>query len=171
MAYVHDEHAFGGQPIRIDRYLTDERGFIAELIQKGIRSEAFDAELSSDDIEKLSDFARIFGDLNDQGIYEGSERSGSQDDFHMDKPRPHQPYDFKELLKTKSGWLNVNIATELFDWAEPLMEPIGGMDKIIDAFMENIHSRVSLNSIVQKIHLAEDDVTVQYQKNTVKYIL
>lgn len=165
MAYVHDENAFGGYPIRIDRYLTDGRGFISELIQKGINTKAFDAELSAEDLEKLADFATVFGDLRPDGLYSGSERSGSQNDFHMDKANPFPPYSFKELLKTKNGWENINIATELFDWAEPLMEPIGGMDKIIDGFVERLQSPIVLNSMVQKINLSDAGVTVYYQKD------
>lgn len=165
MAYVHDEKAFGGKPISIDRYLTDGRGFIAELIQKGINAKSFDTDLSNEDVERLADFASVFGDLGEDGLYSGSERSGSQNDFHMSKPKILEPYAFKELLKTKSNWLNINIATELFDWAEPLMEPIGGMDKIIDAFVERIRSPCVLKAMVQKIHLSDDGATVHYQKD------
>ena len=55
-AWVHDDAAFGGRPIRNREYMTDARGFLAELLAKSVAPGALDARLDADDREQLREF-------------------------------------------------------------------------------------------------------------------
>jgi len=164
LAYSYDGDAMEGKPVRIGQYLTDARGYIAELMQKGISQKAFDQQLSKKDLEKLSDFMGLFGDLNKSGFYLGTERAGAKNDRLMETPDTPTPFQLSEILKNKT-WKNLNWMSELYDWQAPLMEPIGGMDKIVDGFVGAIRAPIILNAQVQSVFQSSNDVSVTYQKD------
>ncbi|HEY5763963.1 MAG TPA: FAD-dependent oxidoreductase, partial [Rhodocyclaceae bacterium] len=75
-AYTHEEDHFGGKPVRVGRYTTDTRGFVAELLYKAVDKNAFEQPLSAEDRERMLVFARDYGDLDAEGLYKGSSRAG-----------------------------------------------------------------------------------------------
>ncbi len=170
LAYCHDTNAFGGKPIRIGQVISDTRGFLSELVQKGVKADAFDQELSKDDQERLMAFSKFFGDLKDNGVYEGTARAGSKTERMLDHSTPTDTLNFKEMLKSNTWWSAV-FASEHYDWAAPVMEPIGGMDRIVAGFARNIKSPIYLQSQVQSIEVLDDGVTVTYlNKGKIKTI-
>ena len=48
-AWVQDDAMFGGKPIRAREYMTDSRGFVAELMSKSMKPEQFAAPMTKDD--------------------------------------------------------------------------------------------------------------------------
>lgn len=164
MAYAHDSENFGGKPIRIGEHMADGRGLVAELSHKAITNDALDISLGEEDVEKLKGFLRAFGDLKEDGSYQGSERGGAKLDRMLFKAEPHAPKPLAELLN--SGLMyRLQYMTEAYDWGEPLMTPVGGMDNIVKAFMRDITSPVLLKSQVKSVQLGDDGVEVSYAKD------
>ena len=74
----------------------------------------------------------------------------------------HEPLDFSEILKT-DFWRYQMYFGDGEDQAAPLLQPVGGMDKIVQAFVANIKSPMLTHAQVKSIRLKEDGVSVVYQ--------
>ena len=160
-AWVQDDAAFGGRPIRNREYMTDARGFLAELLAKSVDPRALDARLDAGDHERLRAFLRAFGDLDETLTYHGSDRAGYASGG-MTSPGVKKPVrDFSELLDA-NFWHEYMHWGELADQASPMMQPVGGMDRIVDGFMRRVGDAVELQAAVHEIRLRETGVEVAY---------
>ena len=160
-AWVHDDDAFGGRPIRHREYMTDARGFLAELLAKSVDPRALDARLDADDHERLREFLRVYGDLDESLAYRGSDRAGYARGG-MTSPGVKKPVRaFSELLGA-NFWREYMHWGELADQAAPMMQPAGGMDRIVDGFMRHVGDAVELRAAVHEIRLGETGVDVAY---------
>jgi monoamine oxidase len=163
MAYFQDDKSLGGKPKRIIEYHTDVRGLMSELLWKSADSNQFDQLLSEEDVSKLMKFSQTFGDLTENGKYIGSNRAGSTTDRMLDFPKPHAPIELKEMLDS-SFWYGGLLGAELYDWCEPLMEPIGGMDAVVKGFLKYLKTPPVLNAQVKKIYNRDKGVEVTYEQ-------
>jgi len=168
-AWVHDRNAFGGKPVRYRQYVTDARGFITELSAKAINAADFDHPLSIDDIERLMEFLKVYGDLDHNAIYQGSNRGGYQQPGilaptagMLEHGELHDRLDFNEILKSDFWRYRMHFG-DGEDQAPPLLQAKGGMDNIPKAFIRNITSPMLTNAQVKSIRLKEDGVAVVYQ--------
>jgi len=165
-AWMQDDGMFDGRRVRNREFITDTRGFISELAAKCIKPEDLAAPLTRGDFDRLLEFLRHFGDLDKQLRYKGSERSGVA---NLDYTRPEQlkePLDPHELLK--SGMLDAMIFGETADQANMMMEPVGGMDHVVDGFMKHVGHFVQLHAPVQSVQLQDKGVRVTYGKDSGK---
>jgi len=164
LAYFQDDKAFGGKPVRQIEYHADVRGLMSELLWKSVDAQQYDQLLSEEDVANLMKFARTYGDLTDEGKYVGTERSGSVTDRMLQFPQPKVPIELQAMLKSKF-WQNGLMGAEFYDWCEPLMEPIGGMDGVVSAFVRHLKAQPTLQAQVKKIHNSDDGVTVTYEQH------
>ena len=162
-AWVQDDAVFGGRPVRNREYVTDARGFMAELLAKGIAAHRIDAELDGQDVERLLAFVRAYGDLGPDDVYKGSSRAGYRNAAMIEPPQLKGTLDFGELLKSSFWQLGMHFA-EGQDQAPMLMEPVGGMDRIVVAFMKHVGARVKLGARVTAIRVREGGVDVAYRE-------
>jgi monoamine oxidase len=161
-AWVQDDEAFGGRAVRNREYVTDARGFLAELTAKCLSTGKLDAAVTKDDADKVIAFLRGFGDLDDSNTYRGSARAGL---VNTDFTIPNElkaARAFPELLKT-GLWRAVMSFGEDADQAAMMMEPVGGMDKIVQGFMAKVGSLVRTRSRVETILLRDKGVEVVYR--------
>lgn len=163
-AYTHDDEHFDGKPVRVGHYVADARGFLSELLYKAIDLNRFDQPLSSDDRERLMEFATAFGDLQEDGSYQGSRRAGYDDNGFVTPNVNRDQLPFDKLLNSR-WWGQGMMSSENTDWGEPLMEVTGGMDNIVKAFVRSISSPIHTNAQVQSIQLTEQGVDVVYNQN------
>jgi monoamine oxidase len=163
-AYTHEEGHFGGQPIRVGRYIADARGFLSELLYKAVDKNVFDQPLSAADRKRLRFFARSYGDLDSKGAYSGSKRAGYKSGGFGRKAEYYKVTEFADFLDS-AFWLQINRDFENPDWGDPLMEAAGGMDNIVKRFVGNIKSPILLNAPVQSIQLQQDGIDVVYNHN------
>ena len=160
-AWVQDDAAFAGRPIRSREYITDARGFVAELLAKAVDPRDLDAALDAGDQERLREFLRVYGDLDETFTYRGSERAGYAGGG-MTSPGVLKPVrGFAELLDA-DFWRQYMHWGEMVDQAAPMMQPVGGMDRIVDAFLSRVGDAVELRAVVREIRLGESDVEVAY---------
>jgi monoamine oxidase len=73
------------------------------------------------------------------------------------------PLSPSELLKSK--FMLIMSFGETDDQAAMMMEPVGGMDRVVAGFMRKIGHRVQLESQVQRIKLLPRGVEVTYRRN------
>ncbi|HEY5647222.1 MAG TPA: FAD-dependent oxidoreductase, partial [Pseudomonadales bacterium] len=168
-AWVHDTKAFGGKPVRYRRYLADARGFIAELSAKALHRPALDAPFSAEDLERVTAFLKTFGDLDTNGLYRGSNRAGYRQPGvlaptggMLEHGELQERLDFSEILKS-DFWRYRMYFGDGEDQAAPLLQPKGGMDNIVKAFVRNIRSPMLTHAQVKAIRIGSDGVSVVYQ--------
>ncbi|MCC5885350.1 MAG: flavin monoamine oxidase family protein [Gammaproteobacteria bacterium] len=163
-ALVHDDRLFGGRPVRAREFITDARGFVSELLAKSVFSERLSQPFDAPDAERLLDFIRAYGDLDSNHFYRGSSRAGYRQGGFIVPGERKQPLDFTALLHSDFWRYQMHWA-ESNDQAATMMQPVGGMDAIIDAFMGRVGRLVTLNAIVRRIHLEHQGVRVAYAVN------
>lgn len=163
IGYIHEEDRFDGKPVRYSDYMTDTRGFMAELLYKAVDQNAFDEPLSEEDRERMRDMARAFGDLTDEGKYKGSGRAGYASGGFLKAGVKKEPMDFAAILDS-SFWRRGVGMSQNYDWAEPLMEVKGGMDNLVKGFVRELRKPVRLQAQVQAIRLRDDGVDVYYNQ-------
>lgn len=161
LAWTQDDNAFNGEPVRIRQYTSDARGFMSELLHKAVDKNAFETPLTDEDKERLLEFVKAYGDLNDNALYKGTERAGFESGGFLKHGELKGTLDFSEILKSRFWRYGMHFNEAEF-WAAPLLTPKGGMDNIIRAFVRNIRSPIILNAQVQSIQLKSDGVDVIY---------
>ncbi len=160
-AYVHDDRMFEGRPVRAREFITDARGFMSELLAKSVLDDQLSQPFNDFDAERLLGFVRAFGDLDSNHFYVGSRRAGYRNGGFLTPGQLKEPFDFSELLNSDFWRFQMHWA-EGNDQAATMMQPVGGMDAIIDGFMRRVSRLVTLRAIVRRIHLRDGGVDVSY---------
>lgn len=163
-AWVHDPDSFGGRPVRMREYVADARGFMTELLAKSVNRADFEAPLTGEDAQRLFEFLRAYGDLDENGIYRGSSRAGYASGGMVEPPGLKTPFDFSELL-SNDFWRYRMHWGEGEDQTAPMMQAVGGNDHIVRAFAAQIDSRIVLEAPVQRITVTPEGVAVVYARN------
>lgn len=161
-AWVQDDAMFGGRPLRNREYIADSRGFVAELLAKTVRPDSFGAAFNHADYQQLLEYLRQFGELDGRFKYVSSTRAGYATHDYTHPPAFKQPLNPTELLR--SGFVYLMSFSELDDQSAMMMEPVGGMDRIVTAFMARVGHLVELNSPVESIRIGASGVAVRYRR-------
>ena len=143
---------FGGKPIRAREYLNDTRGFVAELMAKSLKPEQMTAPMTDG---RLGAAARVPAAVR---------RARSAVQVHRHQPRRDwrttttptpdvlkKPLSPSELMKSR--FMFIMSFGETDDQAAMMMEPVGGMDRIVAGFMRKVGHLVQLESQVQAIRV------------------
>ncbi|HTU65636.1 MAG TPA: flavin monoamine oxidase family protein [Steroidobacteraceae bacterium] len=162
-AWVQDDAMFGGKPIRAREYMSDSRGFVAELMSKSMKPEQFAAPLTAEDYERLREYMKYLGTLDPSFKYAGTSNAGLAKHDYTNPDVLKTPLDGRELLKSK--FMAIMNFGETDDQAAMMMEPVGGMDRVPAGFMRKIGHLVQLESQVQKIQVLPKGVEVTYRRN------
>lgn len=160
-AWVQDDAMFGGRRIRNREYITDTRGFIAELAVKSMNPEQFSAPFTREDYEQLLAFLRQFGQLDDGFRYKGSERAGFVSHNYTQPEVFKTPLDVRELLR--SGFMNLMSFGETEDQSSMMMTPLGGMDRVVTGFLSKLGKLVRTHSQVESVRVTDAGVDVAYR--------
>jgi len=163
-AYTHESGHFDGKPVRKSEYFADTHGFMSEILYKAVDKNCFDEPLSEEDRERMMTFARRLGDLQPDGTYHGSDRAGYESGGFIKAGKHKEPRDFSSLLNSRH-WESAFDSIENPEWAEPLMEAVGGMDNISKGIARNIRGPIVTNAQVQSIQNTESGVDVVYNHN------
>ena len=104
--------------------------------------------MSKEDRERMLDFLRTYGPLDDAGKYAGSDRAGySQTAGAGDQTGVlSQPIDMHTLLD-ENFWQGM-LFDEQFDMQATMFQPVGGMDRIPYAFAKALGDVVKYNAPV-----------------------
>jgi monoamine oxidase len=162
-AYFQDDAAFDGQAVLNRRVMNDSRGYVAELLAKAINKNALDQDLTAEDKEKILEFVSRFGDLDSDYLYKGSGRAGysTPPGAAMVPGTAYDPIDLSELLKSDFWQFKLSFA-EGFTQSTTMLQPIGGMDQIVNAFERQVGSLIQYNTTVTQLRKTSDGVRVVY---------
>ncbi|HKE94510.1 MAG TPA: FAD-dependent oxidoreductase [Povalibacter sp.] len=160
-AWVQDDAMFDGKPIRAREYMTDTRGFVAELMAKSMQPAEMQAPMTPRDWEQLREYVRQFGELNKDFRYVGSSRAGLAMHDYTNPEQLKVPLSPTELMKSRFMFLMSFGETD--DQAAMMMEPVGGMDRVVAGFLRKVGHLVQLQSQVQAIRVKSQGVDVTYR--------
>ena len=164
-AWMQDDALFGGQRIRNHDYINDSRGFIAELAAKSIKAEDFGGHLTAADVDNVRAYLQVFGNLDEKYKYSGQSREGRLLRKFRIKGDERTPLDARALLASLPLRFTGVGFPEIEDQSAMMMEAVGGMDRIVDAFMQRVAPMVRLHSQVDSIRLEERGVRVVYSRD------
>jgi monoamine oxidase len=164
-ALLQNDNANGGRPMVLRQAENDTRGHVSELLEKTINQGALDQDLSKEDRERMLSFLETYGPLDDAGKYRGSDRAGySQMAGAGDQTGVlNQPIDMHTLLE-EDYWQGI-LFDEQFDMQATMFQPVGGMDRIPDAFGKALGRVVKYDSPVTEIRKTATGVKVGYMSH------
>jgi len=152
--------AFGGKPVEQRQAINDTRGHVAELLAKCLRQGALDGELTAEDRERMLAFLRVYGDLGSGLEYQVSERAGvarppgaGPQDEELRPPLAMHP------LLDANFW-NGMLFEEGLDYQATMFQPVGGMDRIPEAFARKLGKVVRYRAPVKEIRKTANGVKV-----------
>lgn len=160
-AYVQSEGFNNGEPMRRRQYLADTKGFLAELAFKGLGQSRLEEPLSEEDHHRLKAFVQQYGDLDANMRYRGTDRAGFiRGGVVQPGVRNHPSAGIRELINTPYGYFPMHFS-ETESQFPAMMQPVGGMDRIIDAFVARLKRPVRTGTVVRGIQVAADGVQIQ----------
>ena len=163
-ARLHSPDAFGGQPQIARRVASDTRGRIAELLATAIDQGALDQQLTAADRANVLDMLSIYGDLDGAFRYEGSERAGfpgQEATGSRQRGELLPPLEFAELAANAFFELRSSFSESL-NQQPTMLQPVGGMDRIADAFAARVVNDTIFNAVVTEIRKTASGVRVAY---------
>jgi monoamine oxidase len=167
-AYVHNTKAFGGKPQRFKAVAADFEGNVAELLGKAIDHKALDAEVSTEDRDRLKEALRNWGMLDKDMRYVKGERSSNHRGYERPHgggvggaPIPSDPFPLKDVLDSQV-WNNIAFFMN-YEMQTTMFQPVGGMGMIGKAFGRQVANLITYKAKVTKIVQDSKGVTVTYQ--------
>lgn len=162
---LHSASAFNGVPQVARRILADSRGNIARLLASAINQNALDRELDVNDRANVLALLRQFGDLGADYDYAGSERAGfpgQQDAGSRERGTLLAPRALAELAQQIFFQQRLDFTEEL-DQQATMLQPVGGMDRIANAFEVAVGSRIVFEAEVTEIRKRTGGARVVYR--------
>lgn len=152
--------------IRVREVHNDMRGWMAELLAKGIDGGKIDTAMSREDSLKVVEYLRAEGGLDIDKLYKVSARRG-----YIESPgaggkegRIGEPLTLLAMLQ--SGLLDpdfYNVAEYTYELQGTLFQAVGGMDRIAAAFERKVGRSIHYKAEVVSIRNGEQGVEVVYK--------
>lgn len=137
-------------PVPLRRVQADLRGVVAELAAKGLERSALDAVVAEADIAALREMLRGFGALDRGYRYRGTSRAGWDRRPGVEREgEAVAPLDLRILLQPEV-WRSAAFS-EGIDYAATMLQPVGGMDRIAQAFATELGPALVLNAEVMQL--------------------
>ena len=164
-ALLHSTTWFGGQPQIQKRVLADTRGNIAELLASAVNQGALDLELTPTDRSNILSMLRNFGVLDSAFNYNGTSRAGfpgQEDVGSRQRGETLTPLDLSELISDTLMQARTDFPQGLEQ--QPLMlQPVGGMDRIAEAFETQVGQDITYNAEVTEIRKIANGSRIVYE--------
>jgi monoamine oxidase len=150
-ALMQDDHAFDGAPQLNRRVVNDARGYVAELAAKAVDQAALAQPVSTDDKDRLRAFLRAFGALDKDLAYRGSSRAGwATPPDATQAGIANQPLDLRQILASEF-WSGPMQFGELSTMAATMLQPVGGMGRIGQAFGRALGGIITYQAVVTEL--------------------
>lgn len=158
---------FRGKVVTRRQAVNDTRGRLTELLAKAIDKHALDQELTGIDKEQLLAFLRRYGDLDGKSLYQASLNSGfsTAPGAYAQAPRPVAPLSIQEIADRKYWGVGL-LFEQSIDQQAPMLQPVGGMDRIAYAIYDQIRPAVQFRTVVKSIANTTDGVRIVYAAGT-----
>lgn len=167
--YSEGKGPMSNRKVRVREIHNDMRGWMAELLAKGMDGGKIDCGMSKEDTLKVIEYLRAEGGLDVDKLYKASARRG-----YVEGPGPGdregkigEPWALLAMLQ--SGLLDpdfYNVAEYTYELQGTLFQAVGGMDKIASAFGQKLGGIIRLGAEVTSIKNQEKGVAVVYKDKT-----
>jgi monoamine oxidase len=162
-ALMQDDHAFDGAPQLNRRVVNDARGYVAELAAKAVDKDLLAEPVSAEDKDRLRAFLRNFGALDKDLAYHGSSRAGWADPPDATQPgTPNQPLDLRQILAS-DFWRGPMQFGELSTMAATMLQPVGGMGRIGQAFGRALPGIITYQAVVTQLRRTEAGTRIAWK--------
>ncbi|MDF2963140.1 MAG: amine oxidase [Paenibacillus sp.] len=165
--YYYNENVgeLSGQKIRKRAVKADVRGYVSEMLAKAVNQNALNLPLTAEEKEKLVAYLRREGDLSEDLFYKGSTRGGYKEEpgGKRDAGVVRDPFDLKAIIN--SGFGNYFSGEYSYDQQMMMFHPVGGMDKIPQAFEKRVGDKMVFHAEVLEIRQGDNGVRVAYKNN------
>jgi monoamine oxidase len=161
-AWFQADSAFGGKPQRNRQVSNDIRGYVAELAAKAVEAKALTQAVSTDDIERIRALLRSFGALDKDMAYKGSPRAGYEVPPGSDPGVLSRPLDLRAILDAGFWRFQTNFG-ESWDQAATMMQPVGGMGHIGQAFGQRLRDTIVYNAEVRALRRTATGARVEWR--------
>ena len=164
-ARFHSSATNGGAPLLARQLVCDSQGYIGELLATAINRGALDGELSGSDKTNLLGLLKQFADLDNNFVYQGSERAGfpgQQSAGSRERGNILTPIASADILESEFWQFKLDFFKQLNQQAT-MLQPVGGMDKIPQAFEQRVGSNIIFQAVVSQIRKTSSGVRVSYQ--------
>jgi monoamine oxidase len=164
-ALLQTDAAFDGRPQRNRQMVNDIRGYVAELAAKAIDQDALTQAVTTDDKERIRALLRGFGALDEDMAYRGSDRAG-----YAEPPgggtqagTRSQPLDLRTILDAGFWRFQTDFA-ESWNQAATMLQPVGGMDRIGQAFGRRLGATITYGAEVRSLRRNGDGVRIVWRE-------
>lgn len=161
--YYENIGSLSGQKIRKRAVKADVKGYISELLAKAIDQKMLDFPLTAEEKMRIVDYLKSEGNLNADLFYKGSSRGGYKEEpgGKLDAGVIRDPFDMKAILNSGFG---PTFASEYgYDQQMMMFHPVGGMDKIAQAFEKRVSDKMVFHAEVQQIRQDMNGVKIVYK--------
>jgi monoamine oxidase len=162
-ALMQDDHAFGGAPQLNRRVVNDARGVVAELAVKAVDQDMLAQPVSMEDQDRLRAFLRNFGALDADFVYRGSTRAGWAEPPDATRAgTAYQPLDIRQILAS-DFWNGPMQFGELSTMAATMLQPVGGMGRIGQAFGWVLAGVIAYEAVVTRLRRTDAGVRITWK--------
>jgi monoamine oxidase len=162
-ALMQDDHAFDGAPQLNRRVVSDARGYVAELAAKALDKDLLTQPVSTEDKDRLRSFLRNFGVLDRDLVYRGSARAGwAVAPDATQSGTPNAPLDIRQILAS-DFWQGPMQFGELPTMAATMLQPVGGMGRIGQAFGRALQGIITYAAVVTQLRRTEKGVRITWK--------
>jgi monoamine oxidase len=158
--YQQKAAALTGRRIRVREARTDLDGYVAELLSKAVSERELDLPLSKDDRERLLEYLRRAGALDEHGLYRGSSRRGYEVPPGPGdaEGRRSDPLPLLDLLASRAG---LSLQAD-YPYQPTMLQVVGGMDRLPAALAHRIKDRITYRAAVREIRQSESGISAVY---------
>lgn len=159
--YFQSEKVLGGQPIR-HRYVRHSvQGAVDEMLAKSMKRRMLDQPATLEDFEKIEAFLGLYSGRAKDARFVHDWRGGFARDpgAGMAGPETLEPISLKELANCPA-LAHALASYDFIEWQPSLMQPVGGMDRIIAGFLRNLATPVRFDTAVKSIRQTASGVEI-----------
>jgi len=159
---------FGGRVVSERQMLNDMHGHIGELLAKAIDQHALDQAMPKGELEAFRQFLAFYASLDRAGRYTPNGRSGYsvEPGGYAQAPVPLGTRALKDLLPARSATFGSAampyLFEHIFDMYAPMLQPVGGMDRIAEAIYQQVRPSVRLRTPVSAIRRVGQRVRIEH---------
>ncbi|GAA4432404.1 flavin monoamine oxidase family protein [Pontibacter saemangeumensis] len=169
--YNDGEGALANKRVRIREIHNDMRGYTSELLAKAIDQDALDRPMTVEDKEVLIEYLRAEGELDPDKLYKGTPRRGytTPPGAGNAPGKLADPYELSEIIRSGLiGHSFYNIGDYIYEQQMTMMQPVGGMDRISDAFERQVGKDIEYGAEVREIRKTTAGARVIYANGSGK---
>lgn len=163
-ALLQSDAAYDGRPQRNRQVVNDIRGYVAELAAKAIDRDALTQAVTLEDKERMRALLRSFGALERDMAYKGANRSGYSEPpgGGTQAGTRNQPLDLRAILDSGFWQFQTNFG-ESWQQGATMMQPVGGMGRIGQAFGQALSRLITYGAEVRALRRDGDGARIVWR--------